>query len=189
MTRNLGRMLAGALVFGALLATATASHAYVTVKGGYFMPNSDAKGLKDWKEGFGGELTFGGELNPSFALEGGVGYWTTKPDQGSGLNLGIVPVTLNAKLLLTPSPNIGFYVGGGAGLYVGMLSGSATDGMESDDKTGTGFGVQAFAGIELPMQGLALIGEFRWSKADVKFGESDEATNLGGMTGLIGLKF
>lgn len=175
--------LAGAIV----LALSTPGWSYVEAKAGLFMPNGDNKGLKDYKNGFGGEIAIGGEVGP-IAIDGGVGYYTTKFKEGD-LSLWIVPITLTAKYFITPSPALSIYIGGGLGYDFGALRGSLVDDWEVKDKVCQGFEFHAVAGLEVPVGPISLIGEIRWSKADVKFGESDEKVNIGGITALAGLAF
>lgn len=188
MSVRLTRCLTVLFLAGAIaLSLSTPGWSYVEVKAGLFMPNGDEKGLKGYENGFGGEVAMGGEIGP-IAIDGGAGYYTTKFEQGD-LALWIVPITVTAKYFIRPTPALSIYVGGGLGYDFGALRGKSVDELEIKDKVCQGFEFHAVAGLEVPIGPISLIGEIKWSKADVKFGESDEKVNIGGLTALAGLAF
>lgn len=189
MKRIVAKYAAVAAVAVAFVLGASApGWSYVAVKGGMFMPNSDDKGLKDWDNGFGGELAIGGDFG-AFAVDGGIGYFRLSHPDADDLNLSIVPLTITGKFLLKPSPKLTVYLGGGVGYYVGMLGGDDVEDMDTDDKTGKGVGFHAVGGLEIPLGAVGLLAEVKWSQAKVEFGESSEKSNIGGITALVGVKF
>lgn len=180
--------LAAAVAVGLVLGASAPGWSYMAVKGGLFMPNSDEKGLKDWDNGFGGELAVGGDFG-AFAVDGSVGYFRVEQPDAEDLNLAVVPLTITAKAQLKPSAALTIYAGGGLGYYVGFLDGDDVNDLSTDDKTGTGVGFHLVGGIELPLGPLGFLAEVKWSQAKVEFGDSSEKSNIGGIAVLAGLKF
>lgn len=176
---------------GLVLGASVPGWSYVALKAGMYMPNTDDHGLDGWKNGFGGEFAVGGQFGQgpvAFGVEGGLGGFMLKHDEGD-VNLTIVPITINGKLLVRPAEIVTLFIGGGLGYYVGMLSGDDVSEMSSSDKTGKGLGFQAVGGVEVLLGAVGLIAEVKWSKADVEFGDSDDKANIGGTAILVGLTF
>jgi opacity protein-like surface antigen len=180
--------VAASVAVGLLFGASAPGWSYMAVKGGLFMPNGDEQGLKDWDNGFGGEVAVGGDFG-AFAIDGSVGYFRIEHPDADDLNLAVVPLTLTAKAQLHPAPGMAIYAGGGLGYYVGMLGGDDVSGVDTDDKTGTGVGFHLVGGIELPLGPIGFLAEVKWSQADVEFGDSDDKTNIGGIAVLAGIKF
>jgi len=180
MGRTIGRVIAALLVAGALLgATIAESQAYVGIKGGIFDPNDDNKGLKNWDNGYGAELFFGGDVEP-VSIELGLGGYTTKPDKDANdsLNTGYAAGTAKGYLPLGP---VSLYAGGGAGYYFSKLG--------DEDVDGSGLGVHLVGGAEFSLGVISLLGEVRWSQVKIEFNDASDKTNVGGLMFNVGVIF
>ena len=136
---------------------------YITLKPGIYSPQSND--LKHFDTGFNGEIAFGHQYNPNFAIEMGLGYFNTEATfRGAGQvtgisyageerdSLDVVPIILTFKGII-PVNNWEFFGLGGIGAYVVntdvKLSGSVGPytGRLSDSDTDTIFGVHLGLGL------------------------------------------
>lgn len=105
-----------------------AENNYITLKPGIYSPQSNS--LKQFGTGFNGEIAFGHQFNPNFAMEMGVGYFNTEAtfrtsERISGIrypfrendHFDVVPVTLSAKLI-RPVGKWEFFAVEGIGAYI-----------------------------------------------------------------------
>ena len=180
MKRTIGKVLGVFLAAGALLAVAAApGEAYMGIKGGLFMPNGDSDGLKDWENGYGGEIFFGGDVGP-VSIELGIGGYTTKPDSDADDSLNTAYGAGTAKLYLPLGP-VSLYGGGGAGWYFSKFG--------DEDFDGNGLGIHAVGGAEFSLGVASLLAEIRWSQVKIEFNDASEKTNVGGLMANIGIIF
>jgi opacity protein-like surface antigen len=163
-----------------VLAGGTTGWAFVGIKAGAFMPNSDEKGLKDFDTGTAVEVSFGKDFG-LVGIEVGAGYLATSHSTFD-VDLTVVPILATAKLSFKPSEALGLYLGGGAGYYLATLDGPG----DSEDDAAVGF--HAVGGVDVPLGPVILNGEVRWSQAEPDF-DGDDKVNIGGLTVTIGLKF
>jgi len=93
---------------------------YITLKPGIYSPQSSDLKDFDFDTGFNGEIAFGFQVNPNFAVETGVGYFHTEAEEsGSGGLYGkveAVPVAVTLKAIL-PYKQLDFFALGGIGAY------------------------------------------------------------------------
>jgi opacity protein-like surface antigen len=182
------------------LASAADPAGYASVKLGYFMPNSDDDGLKDFDNEFSLGLAVGTKLSPNFAIELGWDYYSTKGNDtvsSGGVSYAIDAevttwsIPLTAKFILPVSKEIEVFMGAGVGYYDsqidadGTLSGgglSADLWSESDSASGIGYHLVAGADYKIN-RNVALGGEIKWCKAELDFEDiSDDEINVGGTT-------
>jgi len=179
MGRAVGRVLAVVLAVAVILvATGGQSQAYIGVKGGLFMPNDDDNGLKNFDNGYGGELFFGSDVGP-LSLELGLGGYTAKPEGGGDDSLNTVYGSGTAKAYLPLGP-LSIYGGGGAGYYYSKFSDSDSD--------GNGLGFHVVGGAEVSAGVISILAELKWNQAKLDFGGSEKA-NVGGLMLNVGLIF
>lgn len=116
---------------------AAASPWYVTTKLGVYMPQSDDLDL--FNNGLSTEVQVGRRLNPNFAAELGVGWFSTSTDRilGDKMTLSLVPVTATAKGIL-PFGNAEVYGLGGVGAYFGKAKLETPEGDVSDSESAFG---------------------------------------------------
>lgn len=172
---------------------------YVVLKvGGYFPMSSD---LDDLEAGTGldAEVAFGHHFSRNFALEFGIGTFSTDSDASAfipgigtvsaSIDFDVVPVTLAAKGVF-PSGSFEPYIEGGLGLYFSDTKASYSDptitisGSESD----TGFGFFLGAGFNIPVSPKAYLGAgARYHIVEISPGDSD--ISLDGLTVTVNLGF
>jgi len=181
---------------------------YIIIKAGIYTPTDD---LDDFDTDFNGEVTFGGYLNPNFALEGGVGYFKTEASFSGVDPIGgsydeddevtAIPITLTAKGLY-PGKTFEFYGGGGAGVYFANFESDVSTTSVGDfsfDDDDTVFGLHVLAGVNVNVSEVVFVGvegKYIWTEEgkvmDTVLGipVSLEA-NLNGyiVTGNIGFRF
>lgn len=181
---------------------------YFAVKAGIFSPQSDD--LKDFDEGFNGEIAFGHYFNRHLAMEVGLGYFRTEasfsgtiPGYGAYSEkdkLSVVPVTLSVKGIL-PIDKLELYAIGGIGLY--FINGKADASVQrlgsislEDDEVS--FGVHLGAGMKFNITKevfLGIEGKYIWTKADFETTYAGYRVNLDVdiegflVTGMIGFRF
>lgn len=186
MKKTAVRILAVCCAAVALVAVSvTDTQAYVGIKAGLFMPNSDSKGLDGFDNGFGGEL-FGGMAAGPIDIEFGLGGYSAKPEGGDSDDaLNVARVNATAKVHLPLGP-VSLFGGAGAGYYYAMI------GSDSDNPDGNGVGFHVVGGAEFSLGVAALLAEVQWNQAKIKFeqdGFESDKINIGGLMLNVGVLF
>lgn len=158
---------------------------YGVLKLGYFLPNNDEEGLKDYKKTWDVELGYGYLFTKNVALEVGGTYLTTKYDKDNvdaKMTTYSIPVT--AKFIYPVTKDIDVFAGAGVGYYFASL--------EAGDETerGKGWGYHAVAGADYKvMENVALGMELKWNQAKVKNDDWDDKLNVGGTSVKLAAKY
>jgi opacity protein-like surface antigen len=160
-----------------------ADNNYITLKPGIYSPQSNS--LKGFGTGFNGEIAFGHQFNPNFAMEMGVGYFNTETtfresDRISGIrfpfrendHFDVVPITLSAKLI-RPVGKWEFFAMEGIGAYIvsedAKVSGNINSwsGRASFKDTDTVFGFHLGVGFNYniaPKWFIGAEGKYLWAR-------------------------
>jgi outer membrane protein W len=173
---------------------------YLAVKLGYFIPNNDDDGLKDFDKVFAIGVAGGTKLVPWFAIELGGDYYKTKGNDTTtyvGISYTIDAkvktwsVPLTAKFILPISQKVHPFVGVGGGWYwssidmdaTGSIGGLSAD-LGSKSQSANGFGYHGVVGVDFNInRNFALGAEIKWAKAELDFDRiSDDKINVGGTT-------
>lgn len=177
------------------------STGYGALKLGYFMPNDDDDGLKDFDDVFSIGLAGGVKLTPNIAIEIGGDFYSTEVGDAtvSFLNASYtvdVKVTtwsmpLTGKLILPVSEELDFFLGLGVGWFsskidmdgTGSIGGVSADIWHGSDSA-DGIGYHGVVGADYNIDpNIALGVEIKWCKAMLEFEDiSDDETNVGGTT-------
>lgn len=198
-------ILPAILVVAAVLASPSASIAadvdsYVAVKAGIYSPQEGT--LRDFDDGFNGEVSIGWTFTPRYALELGVGYFET---EGRGaiiapgpavvpadVKIFVIPATVTMKILY-PVSMFEPYAEGGVGVYVAEAE-LAGGGLEFSDRyTNIGFHLGLGANVNFTEKlFLGVEGRYLWV-AEHKFelGQTTQAVELDGytVTAVLGYRF
>ena len=205
--KKTGSILVGLIaVFVLVFAICTPSYAYFGAKVGAFLPNDDEEGLEDFDTGYSIEGFYGYEFSPNFALEAGVGYYSSEYSESeydpyydmnvdADVTVSAIPVTLTAKGTYALQQGFSLFAGAGVGAYFAMADFDVSEGYVSvsDDDTSTAFGFHVVAGGEYKFaNGMSALAEFKWFTAETDFELFDEDTediNIGGIVLSLGVKF
>jgi opacity protein-like surface antigen len=180
MMGKIARIAAFALLAAACLAPAAGAEGnYVTLKGGFYTP--DSNDLDGFDSGFAGEAAFGHDFMRNLGAEFGVGLMKAdRSDARGSVKLDVVPVTATLKAKL-PIDVVELFAGAGLGVYRAKLK----DGGASSSDTAFGYHLSAGGAADLS-QNVFLGAEFRylWSKAsfsgtDAKLDGFSTTVNLG----------
>lgn len=181
---------------------------YGTLKLGYFIPNNDGDGLKDYENSGSFGLALGHVFTTSIAGEIGWEYYTTKEDYSETGNVSVngaspifgawssenrimvwsLPIT--AKYLIKAPKDVILYVGAGVGLYFTRLeienrtltSGDTRYLYDDLSDSGRCWGYHFVAGADVYINpAITLGGELKWNKAQQGIEDSDRI-NIGGST-------
>jgi len=198
-----------AMVFAAV--PVFAENSYVSLRAGAFSPNSDDNGLKDFDTGYNIEIAYGYKIMPNFAVEGGIGRYSTKREESvSGTSYGVdysdsfsvtasvIPITATAKGIL-PIADGKFELYGGAGLGYYLASSEyesktefegypelSTSTSGSDSANAFGFHVVGGADFNIS-ETIAVGGEAKWFSVEPDFGGG--SVKMGGIIFNAGVKY
>lgn len=189
---------------------------YVGFKLGYFMPNDDSDGMKEFDDTVSFGMSLGAIISDQLAGEIGLEYYKAELDNfaaGTGylnsvfytaiydaeLSVWSLPVT--AKWLLPVDDGITAFLGGGIALHRTKLENSLTyqftgygTGILSDSDTGSCLGIHLVAGLDFDIQQNLKVGaELKWSSANQKIKSSadddEDDFYIGGTTISLNAKF
>jgi outer membrane protein W len=175
--------------FSRTVAEAQSSN-YFVMKAGAYKPNSSD--LKDFNAGFNGEAAFGHYFSKNFAMELGLGYFTsTGPNSASGNSYYAIPLTLAAKAIY-PIDQWEIYAIGGAGAY--YCDGKLSTNSGSPSNSTTAFGGFLGAGADYTFFNnwfLGIEGKYLWVKPDFTFFGLKDDVALDGwtVTANVGFRF
>lgn len=158
---------------------------YGALKLGYFIPNNDENGLKDFNQTWDVELAYGRMLTKNIAAEIGGTYYSTKNDDDdvdAKVTTWSIPVTV--KYIYPATKDIDIFAGAGFGYYSSKIE--AND--ESD--TGDGWGYHAVVGADYKITpDIALGMELKWNRVTAKNSDWDDNPNVGGTSAKICAKY
>lgn len=181
---------------------------YGALKLGYFMPNNDGDGLKEYDNSGSFGLALGHAFTPSIAGEVGWEYYATKEDYsetGSFRMNGSDPISgtwssenritvwslpITVKYLIPAPRDVLLYVGAGVGLYFTRLEIENRTLISGDTRylygdisdSGRCWGYHFVASADVPVTpAITLGGELKWHKAQQGVEDSDRI-NIGGTT-------
>ncbi len=169
-------------------------NSYVALRAGAFSPNSDDNGLKDFDTGYNVEVAYGYKIMPNFAVEGGIGKYSSgyEQDQISGkatATASAIPITATAKgVLPLADGKFELYGGAGLGLYLSTLETELAGSSESYDTNAFGFHIVGGADYNLS-KSIAIGGEAKWISVEPDFGSSGGSGKMGGLVVNAGLKY
>ena len=184
-------VVAALLSSSCVYASELSKSGYLAIKGGVFQPNTDLgttdTGLKNFKSATNYEISGGFKASPYFALDAGLGYYSTALKSGANGKVNVLDVTLNA-IGIIPISSVDLFAGAGFGTYFATIKDSA------NDTTGSALGYQLLGGVDINItDSIAIGGEVKYSKAKPEFemlGSSSKIKiNVGGTTYNGVLKF
>jgi hypothetical protein len=183
---------------------------YADVRGGTFLPIGDDLDTLEMGAGYGGEITLGWLVDPSFALELGAGWYQSAGDElavagfpiAGKFSLDVMPVTANARVFLAGGAFRPYLVAG-AGAYLvelgvkGRMAGiplSASDRVTTFGfQGGAGFRAQLGSRVNLVLDAMyrATSGEFTLRDASSGVGLEVSSVDITGVTvsGGLGVDF
>jgi opacity protein-like surface antigen len=150
----------------------------VSLKAGAYFPQADD--VDEFDTGFNGEISFTRYVHPNFALELGIGYFTSEEDSAE---LTSYPFTLNLKAIY-PFLGAELYALAGIGAYYVKAEDNGFD--END----TVFGYQLGLGANFDITPVVFIGaegKYFWAKPD--FGAPVNEAKIDGIQGTVNLGY
>jgi opacity protein-like surface antigen len=180
--------------------TASEPDDYVTLKAGWFWPNSSSNGLKDFKQAPAYEFNYGRRFGNNFSAELGGIYYLTKYDgkvspenfkagSSTDIEVSFYGPMATLKGIIHPIDELEVFIGGGAGYY---WSNTVIKKTRADDTkvTGTGVGWHVVAGSSYRIISKLAVGlEGKYIVAKLDADEFAEKTDFGGILALIYLKY
>ncbi len=155
-----------------------AGSGYIALRGGAFSPNSDEEGLKDFDTGYNIEVAYGYKINPNFAVEGGIGRYSSEyeetvtiygVDYSATATASAIPITVTAKgIIPLPGDKVEFYGGVGIGLYLATSEAEIAGVSMSYDANAFGFHVVGGADFNIS-DNIAIGGEIKWVSVEPEF--------------------
>lgn len=173
---------------------------YVTLKAGWFWPNSSENGLKDFRQAPAYEFNYGRMFGNNFAAElGGIYYQTeydgtSSPENIAGkfstdINVSFYGPIATIKGIIHPVEIMELFLGAGAGYYWSEtnIKYSASDDLKAKGR-GIGWHIAAGSTIHvIERLGLGIEGKFSQAKLDSD--DFTEKIDFGGISASIYLKY